>query len=81
MPTLDDILKDALVLDEHDRAALAERLLASLEQDYIDEQLDEAEIERAWADEAQRRLAEIESGKVKPVPAEEVHAKLAKLFP
>ncbi|MBE0545146.1 MAG: addiction module protein [Verrucomicrobia bacterium] len=32
------------------------------------------EIERAWAKEIKRRLEELHSGKVKPIPAARVHA-------
>ena len=45
-----EVFKNALSLDVHDRAALAQRLLASLEE------LSEEEADRLWADEAQRRL-------------------------
>lgn len=36
-------------------------------------------IERAWGDVAERRLAEIESGKVKPVPGEKVSERIRKI--
>ena len=45
-----EVLKKALSLDIRNRAALAQRLLASLEE------LSEEEAERLWAEEAQRRL-------------------------
>ena len=50
MPNLGEILKSALSLKLDDRAALAEKLLASLDE------LDEEEADRLWAEEAQRRL-------------------------
>ena len=78
MPTFEEVLKDALVLDESDRAALAERLLDSLD---LDGGGPEAEIERAWTKESVRRLEELRSGRVTAVSADEVHAELAKLFP
>jgi len=34
---------------------------------------DDAEVEAAWSDVIQTRLEEIDSGKVKLIPAEEVH--------
>ena len=40
MPKLEDVLKDALVLDEGERAALAEELLASLDERQDDEHLE-----------------------------------------
>ena len=51
MPDLVEVLRSALSLNLDDRAALAERLLASLDE------LDEEEAERLWAEEAQRALA------------------------
>lgn len=68
---LDQALKHALSLDVHDRAVLAESLLASLEE------LPEEETERLWAEEAQRRL---DAHRVRAIPAEEVHEKAAKLL-
>jgi len=74
MANLAEVLKNALSLEVHDRAALAERLLASLEE------LTEEEAERLWAEEAQRRLEEYRAGRAKVVPAEAVHEKVDKLF-
>ena len=47
---------EALKLTPRELAALAQRLLASLEED--------AEIEEAWAIEVERRIAEVEGGAV-----------------
>ncbi len=69
-----EVFKHALNLDVHDRAALAQRLLASLEE------LSEEEAERLWAEEAQRRLEEYRAGRAKAVPAEEVVKKAERLF-
>ncbi len=74
MSNLAETLKNALSLDVHDRATLAERLLASLEE------LSEEEADRLWAEEAQRRLEEHRAGRAKAVPAEEVHKKAERLF-
>ena len=38
------------------------------------------EVEAAWKTEIDRRIAEIESGKVKGVPAEEVSARIQKIL-
>jgi putative addiction module component (TIGR02574 family) len=54
-----------LTLEE--RAYLADRLLASHSED--------AEIEEAWAAEVERRIAEIESGRVQVIPAAEAIAR------
>ncbi len=51
---------EALKLTTGERAAFAQMLLASLDED--------AEIEEAWALETERRLAEIESGAVQAIP-------------
>ncbi len=72
MPDLAEVLRNALSLDVRDRAALAERLLASLEE------LSEEETERLWADEAQRRLDEYRAGRAKAIDAETVHEKADK---
>lgn len=74
MPNISAILKDAMSLDARDRAALAEKLLASLEQ------LSDKEAESIWADEAQRRLKEYRAGRSKAVPARETGRKVEKLF-
>jgi hypothetical protein len=52
-------------LDLKQRAALAKWLIRSLDD------LSEAELEALWAEEAERRLAELEQGVVTEIPAEE----------
>ncbi len=74
MPSLAEVIKGAMSLDVRDRAALAEKLLASLDE------LSEEEAERLWAEEAQRRLDEYRAGRAKGVQADTVHAKADKLF-
>ena len=74
MSDLDEALKHAMSLDVHDRAALAESLLASLEE------LPEEEAERLWAEEAQRRLDTYRSDRALAIRAEEVHEKAERLF-
>jgi putative addiction module component (TIGR02574 family) len=69
METLLEIVEaEALKLTAGERAALARRLLASLDED--------AEIEEAWAAEVERRIAEVESGAVQPIPMSEALAEL-----
>ena len=58
-------------LPAKDRIFLAEQLLASL---------DEADLEKEWADEAVRRRDEVRAGKVKPVPAAEVFRRIERLL-
>jgi hypothetical protein len=63
---LEDVEEEALELKLDDRAALAEKLLRSLEG------ISEADNERLWLAEAERRLQEIESGQVDALAGEEV---------
>ena len=74
MANLGEILKSALSLKVRDRATLAEKLLASLEE------ITEEEAEQLWAEEAERRLNEYRAGRAKAVPADEVHKKAERLF-
>jgi putative addiction module component (TIGR02574 family) len=74
MPDAADVFKNALGLDIDERAALAQKLLDSLED------LSEEEAERLWAEEAQRRLQEYRRGRAQAVPKEEVAKKAEKLF-
>ena len=55
----------ALMLPASDRAALAERLIASLDN------LDDGENERLWAEEAERRYQAYKAGRLTAKPAEE----------
>ena len=64
--TVKNIEKKVLELNAKSRAKLANKLLSSLED------LSESEIETLWAEEALRRNEEINTGKVKLRPAEEV---------
>jgi putative addiction module component (TIGR02574 family) len=65
---LEKLEAEALKLAPGERAALAQRLLASLEED--------TEIEEAWAQEVERRIAEVESGAVQLIPIEEALARV-----
>ena len=63
MPTkLAAVEAQAMKLDLKSRAKLAQRLILSLDG------TSEAEIERLWYDEAERRLVEIQEGRVKARP-------------
>jgi putative addiction module component (TIGR02574 family) len=64
------IEQEVLHLPIEERARLAEKLLASLEN------LSDQEIERLWLVEAQRRVAEIDCGSVRMVSAEEVELRI-----
>lgn len=65
---LDLLEAEALKLPREDRAAFAQFLLASLDTD--------TDLDEAWAAETERRLAEIESGMVQPIPMAEALAQV-----
>ncbi|MGH9318465.1 MAG: addiction module protein [Vicinamibacteria bacterium] len=64
-PKAEKILEEALDLPDSARADLAAALLDSL-----DLEMDE-EVEAAWSVEILRRIQEVESGAVKPIPWDE----------
>ena len=64
---LEIIEAQALQLSVEERARLADRLIASLFED--------TEVEEAWAAEVERRIEEIESGRVQLVPAADAIAR------
>jgi len=66
------VIEEALSLPADARLSLVEKLLTSLNLP-IDE-----EIDRLWAEEAERRVSQIEECKVKLVPGEEVFSKIRK---
>lgn len=65
-----EILKDALALPVEARAAIADSLLDSLDGEV------DADAEAAWQIEIQRRVAELDSKVVSPLPWAEVRARL-----
>lgn len=70
---LNQIEAEALELSAPERAALAERLIRSLDE-LADE--DPVETERAWEAEIRRRLADVQAGTAELIPAEQVMAEL-----
>ena len=60
----------ALKLSRRERARLAQRLITSLDQEV------DADAERLWLAEAERRLIDLKSGKVAAIPAERVIKKV-----
>jgi len=68
--TIDELRREAMRLDATERASLARELLVSLDD------LSEAEVERLWLEEAERRRLEFEAGNTTLVPADEVFAQL-----
>jgi len=59
---LSTLLREALLLSAQDRAALAEALVTSLDEDVDDD------AEAAWRSEVERRIAELDSGSVASIP-------------
>ena len=72
--TRDEILQAALTLPPVERLSVAREIALSVEPD--GEVLSEAEWDAAWADEAVRRHLEVQEGKVKMIPGEEVMARV-----
>jgi len=71
--TLEQIAREALLLTPAQRAELADFLVESLESTPPDE------VQRLWIEEANKRLEEVRSGKVKTVPGEDVLAEARRL--
>ena len=70
---VEELSRKARALPPEDRIRLAEELLATVQE--VD-----AEVEQAWDAEIRRRIAEIDSGTAKLVPAEEVFAEVRRLL-
>ncbi len=64
-------MDEVLSLPADARISLVEKLLASLNLPT------QPEIDRVWAEEAERRVAQIDRGEVELIPGEEVFAKLS----
>ncbi len=67
-------MDEALSLPAEARLDLIEKLLASLNLPT------QATINRLWAEEAERRVAEIERGKAKLIPGEKVFERIRKKY-
>lgn len=71
LPSAEKLLHEALALPEDARLDLAQALLESLEHEHVDQGAD-----AAWSTEAKRRLGDVRSGAVKPVPWEEAEGRI-----
>jgi len=71
--TLDQLADEAMQLPAASRALLAERIVESLDLAQTDE------IQRLWAAEAIRRRDEVRSGRVQPIPGDEVLAEVRRI--
>jgi putative addiction module component (TIGR02574 family) len=65
----ENLFDEAIALPLEMRTKLVEKLLSSLNPS-------QKEIDKVWAKEAERRVEEIENGKVKAVPGERVFRKV-----
>ena len=72
--TRDRVIEEALSLPADVRLGLVEKLLTSLNLPI------DAEIDRLWAEEAERRVSQIEAGEVKMVPGEKVFSKIREKY-
>ncbi len=70
--TTDQIERELLKLPATDRARLAERLIASLD--------DDTEVEAAWLAEVRRRDAELQTGAAESIPLEDALASIRERY-
>jgi putative addiction module component (TIGR02574 family) len=68
-----ELLKRALTLSAKERAELAGSLLESLDGAHDDPEA----VEAAWNEEIARRIADLDSGKAKTIPWEEVRHRIS----
>ena len=68
-----ELLKRALALSTEERAELAGSLLESLDGAHDDPEA----VEAAWNEEIARRIADLDSGKARTVPWEEVRHRIS----
>ena len=71
--TMKELIEAVVSLPVDERAIVADAVLRSLD-------APESEIDRKWAQVAQRRLAEVRAREIKPIPGEQVFAKVWKRF-
>jgi putative addiction module component (TIGR02574 family) len=64
--TKEQIYAEAIALDVREREALAEELLLTVDDGTREE------VDAAWAEEIERRIAEYERGEVKAIPGDQV---------
>jgi len=73
MHGIKEIIEEAESLPVEERTMIVHSLLQSLNPSSV-------EIDREWVKVARRRLAELRAGVVKPIPGEEVFAKIRERF-
>ena len=73
MRKTDDLFDEAISLPVEERTLLVDKLLQSLNPALSD-------IDKLWAEEAEKRLKEITEGSVKTIPGDEVFSKIRERF-
>lgn len=73
MPTTKKLIDEALSLPVEERALIADSLLKSLN-------MPDTAIDKKWIQIAKRRLGELHSGKVEPIPGDEVFDRIHERF-
>jgi putative addiction module component (TIGR02574 family) len=73
MLTTKKLIEQALSLPVEERALIADSLLRSLN-------VPDTAIDPKWTEVAKRRLQELRSGKVKPIPGDEVFSEVLERF-
>jgi hypothetical protein len=73
MPSAKEIVEQAELLPVEDRVLVVDSLLRTLNPP-------DTEVDRKWAEVANRRLAELRSGRVAPLPGDEVLARARERF-
>ena len=68
--SLDDIRTEVLALDAEAKEILLADLVAELDRPF------DADVQKAWLEEAHRRLRQVENGEVELIPADEIFAKI-----
>jgi len=71
--TTKELIDEVISLPVEERAVIADSILRSLNPP-------QSEVDRKWAQVAQRRLEELRSGRVQAIPGEQVFAKIWKRF-
>lgn len=67
------LIEEALSLPVEERAIIADALLRSLN-------MPDSTVDTKWAEVARRRLQELRSGKVKPIPGDQVFSEILDRF-
>jgi putative addiction module component (TIGR02574 family) len=73
MPSIAEIIHDAESLPVEERTVVVESLLRSLNPP-------DPDIDKKWAAVAKRRLEELRSGQIKPIPGEKVFEKIRQRY-